>query len=180
MRTRVIVCAAKTYVTTSCQDTARQVWLTPPVKYPGLTPFPRNVRCLVILLSISVFDLLYCVKYDGSVAKLPHDNDSIQRESLLICLQVHITSMPRTCYTLYPTIQVIVCSLISITDRSPVFVKSAVESPPRETRNLLEFQTTIYTMYHGWLGSRVVNVLDSGEEGPGFKSQPRRRRVTVL
>ena len=33
---------------------------------------------------------------------------------------------------------------------------------------------------HGWLGSRVVGVLDSGAEGPGFKSQPRRCRVTVL
>jgi len=32
----------------------------------------------------------------------------------------------------------------------------------------------------GWLGSRVVSVLDSGAEGPGFKSQPRRCRVTVL
>jgi len=32
----------------------------------------------------------------------------------------------------------------------------------------------------GWLGSRVVSVLDSGEEGPGFKSQSRRCRVTVL
>jgi len=31
-----------------------------------------------------------------------------------------------------------------------------------------------------WLASRVVSVLDSGAEGPGFKSQPRRRRVTVL
>ena len=31
----------------------------------------------------------------------------------------------------------------------------------------------------GWLGSRVVSVLDSGAEGPGFKSQPRRCRVTV-
>jgi len=31
-----------------------------------------------------------------------------------------------------------------------------------------------------WLGSRVVSVLDSGAEGPGFKSQPRRCRVTVL
>jgi len=30
------------------------------------------------------------------------------------------------------------------------------------------------------LGSRVVSVLDSGAEGPGFKSQPRRYRVTVL
>jgi len=33
---------------------------------------------------------------------------------------------------------------------------------------------------HGWLGSRVVSVLDSGSVGPGFKSQPRRYRVTVL
>ena len=31
-----------------------------------------------------------------------------------------------------------------------------------------------------WLGSRVVSVLDSGAEGPGFKSQPRRFRVAVL
>jgi len=36
------------------------------------------------------------------------------------------------------------------------------------------------TVYVGWLGSRVVSVLDSGAEGPGFKSQPRRCRVTVL
>ena len=32
----------------------------------------------------------------------------------------------------------------------------------------------------GWLGSRVVSVLDSGAKGPGFKSQSRRCRVTVL
>ena len=32
----------------------------------------------------------------------------------------------------------------------------------------------------GWLGSRVVSVLDSGAEGPRFKSQPRRCRVTVF
>jgi len=32
---------------------------------------------------------------------------------------------------------------------------------------------------YGWLGSRVVSVLDSGAEGPGFKSQPGRCRVTV-
>ena len=33
---------------------------------------------------------------------------------------------------------------------------------------------------YGWLGSRAVSVLDSGAEGPGFKSQSRRCRVTVL
>jgi len=41
--------------------------------------------------------------------------------------------------------------------------------------------TFMYSVYaSGWLGSRVVSVLDSGAEGPGFKSQPRRCRVTVL
>ena len=31
----------------------------------------------------------------------------------------------------------------------------------------------------GWLGSRVVSVLDSGAEGSGFKSQSRRCRVSL-
>ena len=31
-----------------------------------------------------------------------------------------------------------------------------------------------------WLGSRMVSVLDSDAEGNGYKSQPRRCRVTVL
>jgi len=34
---------------------------------------------------------------------------------------------------------------------------------------------------HGWLGSQVVSVLDSGAEGPGFKSICNgSRRLTVL
>ena len=44
---------------------------------------------------------------------------------------------------------------------------SRLITPPRPFRN-------------GWLGSRVVSVLTSGAEGPGFKSQPRRCRITVL
>ena len=36
------------------------------------------------------------------------------------------------------------------------------------------------TVYSGWPGSRVVGVLDPGAEGPGFKLQLRRCRVTVL
>ena len=38
----------------------------------------------------------------------------------------------------------------------------------------------IVLVYIGWIGSRVVSMLDSGAERPGFKSQPRRCRVTVL
>jgi len=37
-----------------------------------------------------------------------------------------------------------------------------------------------YSYLLGWLGNRMVSVLDSAGEGPGFKSQPRRCRVTVL
>ena len=37
-----------------------------------------------------------------------------------------------------------------------------------------------FIIVQGWLGSRVVSELDSGAEGPGFKSQPRRCRITVL
>jgi len=38
----------------------------------------------------------------------------------------------------------------------------------------------IYFSSSGWLGSRVVSVLDSGAEVAGFKSQSRRCWVTVL
>ena len=41
------------------------------------------------------------------------------------------------------------------------------------------FIFTVAQSRTGWLGSRVVSVLDSGAEGPGFKSQSRRCRVTV-
>ena len=48
-------------------------------------------------------------------------------------------------------------------------------------REALSFQSFVFFLSGnlGWLGSGVVSVLDSGAEGPGFKSQPRRSRVTV-
>jgi len=42
------------------------------------------------------------------------------------------------------------------------------------------YNNNIQINNNGWLGSRVVSVLDWGTEGPGFKSQSRRCRVTVL
>jgi len=41
-------------------------------------------------------------------------------------------------------------------------------------------QICVITRATRWLGSRVVSMLDSGADGPGFRSQPRRCRVTVL
>ena len=40
--------------------------------------------------------------------------------------------------------------------------------------------TELSVLHRSTTDSRVVSVLDSGAEGPGFKSQPRRSRVTVL
>ena len=50
------------------------------------------------------------------------------------------------------------------------------------TRQHKVFVSKIYrfTQQTRWLGSRVVSVLDSGAERPGFKSQSRCCRVTVL
>jgi len=39
---------------------------------------------------------------------------------------------------------------------------------------------SVFYVEPGWLGSRLVSMLDSGAEGPGFKSQPRCCQVTVL
>jgi len=39
---------------------------------------------------------------------------------------------------------------------------------------------SLYNVVCGWLGSRVVRVLESGTEGPGFKLQSWRCRVTLL
>jgi len=46
--------------------------------------------------------------------------------------------------------------------------------------NRVVYVVSMYIRTLGWLGSRVVSVLDSGAQGPGFKSQPRLCRVTVL
>jgi len=43
----------------------------------------------------------------------------------------------------------------------------------------LKYYYTV-SLFQGWLGSRVVSMLESGAEGPGFKSQSRHCRVTVF
>ena len=48
------------------------------------------------------------------------------------------------------------------------------------TRLNVAIVSVIESLIRGWLGSRGVSVPDSGAEGPGFRSQPRRCRVTVL
>jgi len=59
-------------------------------------------------------------------------------------------------------------------------VTSAETSAQKEKYLYLVYFYIQATFTFGWLGGRVVSVLDSGAEGPGFKSQPRRCLVTVL
>ena len=47
-------------------------------------------------------------------------------------------------------------------------------------RSIVALGIALTYLLFGWLGSQVVSMLDSGAEGPGFKSQSRRCRVTVL
>ena len=47
-------------------------------------------------------------------------------------------------------------------------------------RQLTDIHISEGSVAVGWLGSRAVSVLVSGAGEPGFESQPRRCRVTVL
>jgi len=69
--------------------------------------------------------------------------------------------------------------LLSIKRMFPWYVCKSLSPPnfPVESRCL---EWTLVHSLVGWLDNRVVSVLDSGAEGPGFKSQSRRCRVTVL
>ena len=51
---------------------------------------------------------------------------------------------------------------------------------PCQYPHLLVTYLLTYLSFLEWLGSRVVSVLDSGAQGPGFKSQLWRCRVAVL
>ena len=56
----------------------------------------------------------------------------------------------------------------------------SIEETGTRNKLLKTSHIDVLFMLQGLLGSRVVSVLASGAEGPGFKSQPRSCRVTVL
>ena len=70
----------------------------------------------------------------------------------------------------------------------PLCIRSIIRGGPEKNRTGHGAESDVYDCLIcvivvpciGWLGSRVVSVLDSGAQGPGFKSQPRRCRVTVF
>ena len=72
----------------------------------------------------------------------------------------------------------------TVADLSPRHVGHAARRDSRRPSNSGESGVSCFRRWSplltGWLGSRAVSVLDSGAEGPGFKSQPRRCRVIVL
>jgi len=60
---------------------------------------------------------------------------------------------------------------------APCITRVQVPNPPLPTERVPLGEGT---WIPGWLGSRVVSVLDLGAEGPRFKSQSRCCWVTVL
>ena len=56
----------------------------------------------------------------------------------------------------------------------------SLQSPLKVPSRKVSEASSKVTSLSGWLGSRVVSVLDSGAEVRGFRSQLQRCRVTVL
>ena len=70
-------------------------------------------------------------------------------------------------------------AITSLTNElSPTQTNLSNKSVPRSRLSRCNKYTSVICLW--WLASRVVSVLDSGAERPGFKSQPRRCLVTVL
>jgi len=98
--------------------------------------------------------------------------------SLVLFLSLPFSALPFPSLTLPP------CNQPSERCRLPL--STACPGRVRPLRLSMHFggkTTGVFVLVYsrvGWLGSRVDSVLDSGAEGPGFKSQPRRCRVTVL
>ena len=80
----------------------------------------------------------------------------------------------------YVTLRYVTLTLLSATISLLCVPEQSATSPPSaeycDERVCLSV-CALPKKCHGWLGSRVVSVLDSGAEGPEFKSQSRRCRV---
>ena len=70
-------------------------------------------------------------------------------------------------------------SSLKQTQRTLSLVSTGSAKLPATSHSHYITSTTLWLLL-GWLGSRVVIVLDSGAERPRFKSQPRRCRIIVL
>ena len=72
------------------------------------------------------------------------------------------------------------CGQQAVSCWQPSWLETAITAVAEELCDALTSWNLSAAAVVWWLGSRVVSVLDSGAEGPGFKSQPRCCRVTVL
>jgi len=92
-----------------------------------------------------------------------------------------LTVLRRSCFAFDDLTRVFCCSRLLLASLSAsrmwcVIVRVVNQQYTSEGKQ----QQNASIVLKSWLGSRVVSVLDSGAVGPGFKSQPRRCRVTVL
>jgi len=100
------------------------------------------------------------------------------------------TSVQHACYSSINVMLEMPFTVVFTVSSSVQSIPNAVRAqgpvqPPNSPYSSVRHQSTVqfytyFTSLGGWLGSRVVCVQDSGAEGPGYKSQPRRFLVTVL
>ena len=76
-----------------------------------------------------------------------------------------------------PALRRLLRAAAAASSRSRTCCRASGREVPGCDRRTWFQRTSVIAIY---LGGSVVSVLDSGAEGPGFKSQPRRCRVTVL
>ena len=131
-------------------------------------------RCLPVRLSV-------CLRLKFKVRK------HISQDVLCYGLEVkgqRYTMPQKICHQLHQVCSYITVHVLNFTSVAAVHImflcrfywaRALNTCIPREL-----FTLEFFSSGWGWLGCRVVSVLDSGAEGPGYKSQPRRCRVTVL
>ena len=89
----------------------------------------------------------------------------------------------KPCDTAHPAWSKIYSNVLTLTVSRTYYVPLSIVNLTRTLTYIptdIERDDLVYLLVPGWLGSRVFSMLDSGAIRHGFKSQPRRCRVTVL
>jgi len=113
-----------------------------------------------------------------TAANPPHAAAAVDRWNRQTDRRTDTVPLRRSCRILREQYQkeLVICRTTSLTPSSTKICKIT-----KCQQRVTILQKNLRNCAHvAWLGSRAVSVLDSGAEGPGFKLQPRRCRLTVL
>jgi len=123
--------------------------------------------------------IIACLESQDSMWK--NDNHSLCKAKTTNTIHIHV---PIQTYLL-PTNRFANSAILSLNVRGETALSG---NPGREFHNsfmrcansVYTWKIILYSNNVGWLGSRVVSMLDSGTEGPEFKLQLWRCQVTIM